>query len=136
MKTFHTCLLTLAMLLLLVVGSRFAQAAQPVAASPESVKLRTERLTGYLTQALQLNRQQQRAVAKSTRKYLQQLSTLPASANRAAMVATNSDERLLPVSSVVAIEKEYSLALGRILTPGQYNAYSWLHMHQPEEGSR
>ena len=136
MKTFHTYLLTLAMLLLLVVGSRFAQAAHPAAASPESVKLRTERLTGYLTQALQLNRQQQRAVSKSTRKYLQQLSALPLSTERAALLATNTEERLLPVSSVAQIEKEYSLALGRILTPGQYNAYSWLHMHQPEEGSR
>lgn len=132
MNKIQTSLLTLALLLILGVGARFAKAAQPAAGSPESVELRTTRLTRYLTTTLQLSRSQQRAVAASTRRYLRQLEEAPATPQRGELVALTEQERLLPASSVGRIEEEYQVAMGRILTPGQYNAYSWLHMHQPE----
>ncbi|MBX0291477.1 hypothetical protein K3G63_13590 [Hymenobacter sp. HSC-4F20] len=131
MKTLPTYVLALAMLLILGVGSRFAQAARPVLPPAQgSVAQRTSHLTNYLARTLHLSQPQQKQVAQSTRKYLQQLELV---AVKPGLVAASTPERLLTGQTAAEAEKEYTLALARILTPGQYTAYSWLREHQPEE---
>ncbi|UOQ78782.1 hypothetical protein MUN84_09735 [Hymenobacter sp. 5516J-16] len=121
------------MLLLLVVGAHFAQAARlSLPAGRGSVEQRTSNLTNYLTRELHLSRLQRQAVEKSTRKYLQQLDQL---AVKPGLVAAVSEGRLLEGKTMAELENEYDTALARVFTPGQYTAYSWLREHQPE-GSR
>ncbi|GGG27352.1 hypothetical protein [Hymenobacter glacieicola] len=133
MKALHTFALTFAMLLLLVVGAHFAQAARlSLPAGHGSVEQRTRNLTNYLTRELHLSRPQRKIVEKSTRNYLQQLDRL---AVKPGLVAAVSEGRLLEGKSITEVENEYDTALARVFTPGQYSAYSWLREHQPE-GSR
>lgn len=122
MKTLRTYLQTLTLLLILLAGAPFAQGdTRPVGATPapDSVEQRAGRVARYLAHCLGLSQHQVGAVHACTRQYLAQLS--PSGAPQAADPAK--------------AEKEYQLALGRILTPGQLNAYSWLQEHQPA-GSR
>ncbi|RSK50935.1 hypothetical protein [Hymenobacter rigui] len=132
MKTLHTYLLALTMLALLVVGSRFAQ-ARPTSASPETVELRSTRLARYLAGSLQLSKQQQKAVERSTRQYFQQLAALGETSERPGLVATATEGRMLPSPAALQAEQAYQQTLARIFTPGQYNAYSWL-TRQPGTG--
>ncbi|RSK37302.1 hypothetical protein [Hymenobacter metallilatus] len=132
MKTLHTYLLALTMLALLVVGSHFAQ-ARPASALPESVEVRSTRLARYLATSLQLSRQQQKAVQRSTRQYFQQLAALGETPEQPGLVATATEGRLLPSPAALQAEQTYQQTLARIFTPGQYNAYSWL-TRQPDGG--
>ena len=117
MKTLSTFLQTLTLLLILLAGSPFARgAAHRIGATPapDSVERRAGRVARYLSHCLGLSQQQQGAVQACTQQYLARLATLPASAPQSADA-----------------EKNYHLELGRIMTPGQWNAYSWLQEHQP-----
>lgn len=132
MKTLHTYLLALTLLALLVVGSHFAQ-ARPTVAEPESVAVRSTRVARYLAAALDLSGRQQKAVARSTQQYFQQLTALGETTERPGLVASATEGRLLPSPAALKAADTYEQELARIFTPGQYNAYSWL-TRQPETG--
>ncbi|MBT9393185.1 hypothetical protein KLP40_08415 [Hymenobacter sp. NST-14] len=125
MKTLYPYLLALTLFALLLVGAQVSH-AHPAALSPESVEVRSTRLTRYLTQSLDLSRRQRKAVERSTRSYLTQLADLGETAERPGLVAASGQGRLLPSPAALQAEKTYEQQLARILTPGQYNAYSWL----------
>ncbi|MDU0369706.1 hypothetical protein ACFPAF_04815 [Hymenobacter endophyticus] len=125
MKLLTTCLLTLTLLALLVVGSHVAK-AQTAAGTPATVQVRSKQVARYLASALQLSSKQQRVVERSSRTYLQQLSTLGESPERPGLVAASTAERTLPSPAALQAEQTYEQTLARIFTPGQYNAYSWL----------
>ncbi|AHJ99447.1 hypothetical protein [Hymenobacter swuensis] len=132
MKTLYPYLLALTLLVLLVVGSHFAQ-ARPAVAEPEAVDVRSTRVARYLAASLELSRKQQKAVSRSTRQYFQQLATLGETTERPGMVASATEARLLPSPAALKAADTYEQELARIFTPGQYNAYSWL-IRQPGTG--
>lgn len=126
MKTLQTSLLTLTLLVMLGAGSRLAQARTAPAVAVEDVAVRSGRQTRFLASTLQLSAAQQRAVLRSTTVYFEQLTTLGETTERPGLVAAASVGRLLPSPAALQAGKEYEQTLARILTPGQFNAYSWL----------
>ncbi|WP_139925416.1 hypothetical protein [Hymenobacter sp. DG01] len=131
MKALSSYFRTLTLLLLVAASAPAAKAAgQPAeAATPGSVEQRAGSLTRYLTQALDLSKAQQKAVRKSVRQYVREQEVL---AVKPGLVAADTDARLLSGRTMAEVDNEFDTALARVLTPGQYSAYSWLREHQPE----
>lgn len=125
MKLITTCLLTITLLALLVVGSQVAK-AQTATGTPVAAEVRGRQVARYLASALQLSGRQQKAVERSSRAYFQQLATLGESPERPGLVAASVVGRTLPSPAALQAEQAYEQTLARIFTPGQYNAYSWL----------
>lgn len=125
MKPLRSYFQVFALLLILSAGSSFAygngKEAVPAAR-------RAAQVTQYLTHTLRLRHKQQAAVEKCTREYLQQLDELAAVPE---MLAVQTDGNAAPRSLRQQLEEDYTNNMARILTPGQYNAYSWLQKSQP-----
>ncbi|MCC3157484.1 hypothetical protein LJ737_09550 [Hymenobacter sp. 15J16-1T3B] len=66
----------------------------------------------YLTDALHLTQAQAQAVRECTRHELEQLATTPGAAS--------------PADAPLQVQKEYELAMARILNPEQYRAFQQL----------
>lgn len=117
----------------LLTGSAFANGnARPVEklAEPATLRLRAAQVSKYLAYALQLSARQQAAVRRCVYEELRSLDSL--GQEPVAMVGTTTAAGQ-PESQQSAdrIMHRYETAMARILTPGQYSAFSWLQGRQP-----
>lgn len=123
--SFRSWLAAAALLCALPVAARAADVPAPA----DTPQLRAARLTGYLAHSLDLSKRQRKAVLRCTRQYLAGMDSL---ATAPEMLATSAEGRMVQRPAKARITETYEQALARILTPGQYNAYSWLQEQQPE----
>ncbi|WP_045689518.1 hypothetical protein [Hymenobacter sp. AT01-02] len=107
------------------MGRSTARPARPVAT--ETVTERSTHMSAYLTHALSLRRNQRAAVRQCTQQYLQQLDSLAAAPE---MLAAHVDGALAARPARVQVEERYTENMARILTAGQFNAFSWLQKSQ------
>lgn len=108
--------------------SQLAEGISP--AHPGSLRLRAAQVTKYLAYALQLSTRQQAAVRRCVYEEFRQLDSL-AQAPVAVVPNTTDTGNQLRQQSELRIVQRYETAMARILTPGQYSAFTWLQERQP-----
>lgn len=128
MKFFATSLRPWIAALALVCAMPAAAYADVPSASTDAPQVRAARLTNYLAHSLDLSKRQRKAVLRCTRQYLAGLDLLTAAPE---MLATSAAGRMVQRPAKAGINETYEDAMAQILTPGQYNAYTWLQMQQP-----
>ncbi|WP_303309990.1 hypothetical protein [Hymenobacter sp. BT730] len=130
-------LLNRSLLLLLVgfmlTGAVEAGVSQSAGVSPTtttSLRMRAAQVSKYLAYALQLSARQQLAVRRCVYEEFRQLDSL-AQAPVAVVPNTTDTSNQLREQSELRIVQRYETAMARILTPGQYSAFTWLQERQP-----